>query len=433
MAKISIIIGTCDEAPALERTLKSLVADKQDAEVIVVDGGSTDHTLKLLKERDWVRMEKAKGTRGQLKNAGAAKAGGELLLFLNPGVVLERGWPDALNKAFSADKVKAVLFRPIHGGRGARFQLLDAGTWMSHTIFQTPATDQGVVVRASVFNEVDGYGDSEVYEDDVLVRKMRAEKMNVALVPHAAMLPSGAYHDNGIMKTAYSKNAARSRFGQGASADEVRLLQGGSAQGVAVLCQEIGNGSVAHSLRSIVGEQDAVRADRELTVHAIRIALRAPIRGQVLVFHHPDDRADAFDFPVRRSFDLYPQEGRAGGARLTAAFDRCFAQGLKKVALVRTHCPGLSPVLIAESLQRLDLHDVVLGPTDDEEFYLIAMKQPHPELFKGLNWEQDGCLNTLIERLREARLSYSMLPEVGDMDTEEDYAKHYYGGYVQHA
>jgi len=61
------------------------------------------------------------------------------------------------------------------------------------------------------------------------------------------------------------------------------------------------------------------------------------------------------------------------------------------------------------------------------------MKQSRPELFKGLNWEKDGCLNGLLERLRERGLTFSVLPELNDMDTEEDYVAHYYDGYLQHA
>jgi glycosyltransferase A (GT-A) superfamily protein (DUF2064 family) len=152
-----------------------------------------------------------------------------------------------------------------------------------------------------------------------------------------------------------------------------------------------------------------------------------------MVFHHPDEKADAFSFPVPRSFELYPQEGRGAGDRLAAVFARAFSKGLKRVVVIRTHCPGLSAALIAEALQRLDTHDVVLGPTDDEEFYLIAMKQSRAELFNGLNWEKAGCLNVLLERLREGGMTYSMLPEVNDMDTEEDYVAHYYDGYLQHA
>ncbi len=433
MAKISIIIGTRDEAPALGRTLRSLVADKRDAEVIVVDGGSSDHTLELVNDRDWVILEKATGTRGQLKNAGAAVATGELLLFLNPGIVLERGWPEVLNKAFAPEKVKAAVFRPIHGGRGTVFRLLDLGAWFRQNILQSAAAEQGLVVRASAFRELEGFGQSEVYEDDMLVERMRTQQVKVSALSHAALLSSGDYQDEGVIKTAYRLSSARSRFAQGASADEVRILRGGNLQGVAVLCQEIGKGSVARSMRERLGEQDALQADRDLTIHAIRTALCAPVRGRVMVFHHPDEKADAFSFPVPRSFELYPQEGRGAGGRLAAVFARAFSKGLKRVVVIRTHCPGLSAALIAEALQRLDTHDVVLGPTDDEEFYLIAMKQSRAELFNGLNWEKAGCLNGLLERLREGGMTYSMLPELNDMDTEEDYVAHYYDGYLQHA
>ena len=66
---------------------------------------------------------------------------------------------------------------------------------------------------------------------------MRNAQIKVNVLPHAALLPSADYENNGVVKTAYSESSARSRFAQGAGADEVRILRSGTPQAVAVLCQ----------------------------------------------------------------------------------------------------------------------------------------------------------------------------------------------------
>src|SRR5262249_36607102 len=80
---LSIIIPVLDEAPNLVAALEALGPLRgRGAEVIVVDGGSTDETVALARPRaDFVIMS-ARGRATQM-NAGAAIARGEVLLFLH--------------------------------------------------------------------------------------------------------------------------------------------------------------------------------------------------------------------------------------------------------------------------------------------------------------------------------------------------------------
>lgn len=86
MAKASIIIPAHQEEGYIEKTLKS-VSDK-GAEVIVVANGCTDKTADVAKKYATNVLEvKEKGV-SKARNAGAKKASGDLLIFLDADISL---------------------------------------------------------------------------------------------------------------------------------------------------------------------------------------------------------------------------------------------------------------------------------------------------------------------------------------------------------
>jgi len=92
--KISIITPSFNQAEFIERTIKSVLSqDYPNLEYIVMDGGSTDGTVEILKKYSqkiiW-RSEKDKG-QGDAINKGLKLARGEILGYLNSDDVLAPG------------------------------------------------------------------------------------------------------------------------------------------------------------------------------------------------------------------------------------------------------------------------------------------------------------------------------------------------------
>jgi glycosyltransferase involved in cell wall biosynthesis len=88
---LSVVIPTKDRAEALARTLDALEAQEAagaSLEAVVVDNGSSDGTLEQVRAREAgdglpIRLlEQPEGGPAAARNAGAAAAGGEVLLFL---------------------------------------------------------------------------------------------------------------------------------------------------------------------------------------------------------------------------------------------------------------------------------------------------------------------------------------------------------------
>jgi GT2 family glycosyltransferase len=91
MSSLSVVIPTKDRVAALTRTLDALEgqrADGAELEVLVIDNGSGDGTLDVVRRRAARSplalrlLEQPAGGPAAARNAGAARASGEVLLFL---------------------------------------------------------------------------------------------------------------------------------------------------------------------------------------------------------------------------------------------------------------------------------------------------------------------------------------------------------------
>lgn len=146
---ISIIIPTLDEACALPATLACAMAQRGAKEIIVVDGGSRDATLRIARQWRGVRIAQTRRGRGVQLNQGARLANGDTLLFLHADTLLSEGalamieashaaW-GGFHHRFSGADWRLRIVERLHNWRCAKTDIFygDQAMWVRRALFET--------------------------------------------------------------------------------------------------------------------------------------------------------------------------------------------------------------------------------------------------------------------------------------------------------
>ncbi len=112
----------------------------------------------------------------------------------------------------------------------------------------------------------------------------------------------------------------------------------------------------------------------------------------------------------------HPQFGDDLGERLIHAIAGAFARGARMLVVVGGDCPGLDDSTLRKAASALTTVDVVLGPAVDGGYYLIGLREPQPQLFRGITWSSSTVLPATLSRIEASGLSHATLALKEDVD-----------------
>lgn len=176
---ISVIIPTLNAERRLAACLTALVPAAVEGmvrEVIAVDGGSSDRTLKIADQAGIEVMTSEPG-RGRQLRAGAQRARSPWLLFLHADSVLAADW-DIEASAFMRNvdigsaPLAAAVFRFALDDRGAAPRTLELLVGARSHLLGRPYGDQGLLIPRRLYDEIGGYRDMPLMEDVDIVRRL---------------------------------------------------------------------------------------------------------------------------------------------------------------------------------------------------------------------------------------------------------------------
>ena len=183
--KISIIMPVINEAKNLRNTLDNLRLTGEE-ELIIVDGGSNDETMSIAREYT-DKVFQTKTGRASVMNYGAAKAGGEILLFLHADCSLPENGYQLIREALSDANVAAGGFTLHINHPGFRFRLIEFFSNFRAGITSLIYGDQGMFVRKQTFEELGGFAEIPLMEDIEISGRVRKTGKVISVPEH----PSG--------------------------------------------------------------------------------------------------------------------------------------------------------------------------------------------------------------------------------------------------
>lgn len=139
-----------------------------------------------------------------------------------------------------------------------------------------------------------------------------------------------------------------------------------------------------------------------------------------IVAYTPASARSYFETLAPSGFRLVPQSGADLGERLDNALTHHLDLGYRRAVIMNSDGPTLPLAYLEEAFLGLDTADITLGPGHDGGYYLIGMKQPHPDLFRGIAWSTENVIPQTLAICRRLGLAVHLLPEWYDVDVAGD-------------
>ena len=234
MTKISIIIPVLNEEDYIGKLLEHILsnsATKNIAEVIVVDGGSTDNTQnivtafsnfnlenkkeayhfidsQILEERTIAHpypsskitfLNSEKGRAKQM-NLGAKFSTGTILYFLHADSFPPKHFDESIINEFKNGN-EAGCFRMQFDSDHLWLRL---ASWLTQFNWRPcRGGDQSQFITKSLFNDIGGYDESYIiYEDNILINELYARKQFV-VIDNKIKTSARLYKKHGVWKLQY--------------------------------------------------------------------------------------------------------------------------------------------------------------------------------------------------------------------------------------
>lgn len=218
--QIAVIIPTRNAGRHLTATLCGL---RRTAEVMVVDGGSTDGSVALANALGATVLRCAAG-RGLQLGRGARCAAAPWLLFLHADTRLDAdAWSALAAHVRRPDApARAAVFRLRFDDAAWQARLLEFGVRLRVAALALPYGDQGLLIHRSLYEEIGGFAPLPLMEDVDLVRRLGRRRLR--LLAGSAITSAERWRRRGWLRQTLLNLRCLALFLVGTPADRIARL-----------------------------------------------------------------------------------------------------------------------------------------------------------------------------------------------------------------
>jgi glycosyltransferase involved in cell wall biosynthesis len=198
MAKISLIITVLNEETTIVSLLNSFVAQTVlPSEVIIVDGGSTDLTVKKIQtfvknfstNKIKIVVDSKKGNRSIGRNYAISLAKNDLIVITDAGCVLAKNWLQELVKKHEESKAPVIAgYYSAQAQTDFQKAVVPYVLVMPDKINENkflPAT-RSMLISKAIFNKMGGFDESlNDNEDYAFAKKLEKNKIQISFTKKA--------------------------------------------------------------------------------------------------------------------------------------------------------------------------------------------------------------------------------------------------------
>ena len=200
--KISVIIPVLHEGEKINEILDSIKSASADVscETIVVDGDSSGSTIAHISDSSVITMIAPRGRAFQM-NEGAAKACGDLLLFLHADTLLPpKVFPKIIAALSDSSFIGGAFDLKIQNQRWI-FRVIGLAASWKHRLTRVPYGDQAIFMLHRYFENIGGYAGIPLMEDVEMMKRVKRQGGRIIILPDAVTTSSRKWETDGVFYT----------------------------------------------------------------------------------------------------------------------------------------------------------------------------------------------------------------------------------------
>jgi len=185
-----------------ERVLPELMAGLQQLnanELVVVDGGSTDNTCRLLEESTLYWIHSASGRAVQM-NAGVRECESDIFLFIHSDTSIDSSHILAIKQAMQDESCVGGRFDVRLSGHGLALRVIGRFINLRSRLTGISTGDQCQFVRRDVFERMGGFPEQDLMEDVEFSKRLKRYG-KIACLSEQVVSSSRRWETHGVLRT----------------------------------------------------------------------------------------------------------------------------------------------------------------------------------------------------------------------------------------